>query len=137
MNLMIKIISRFTKIQKLTIILSICIFFLIYSFGKQITNSKRIEKIVNQVTREIKSLQKKMQSKENEEIVIDFEAKNLKEEKSADYSYMENLFNKRLKYLNNKCNLLKNYSRISEGHPSYQYFFYKYDMGICIIAKVT
>ena len=130
MNSLFQKISRFPKIKTFMIILTICSIYLIYSNGKQYTISKLTEKKANQVTPVRKSLQKKMKS------VIDFEAKVSYKEKSDNESYMENLFKERLEHLNIACSLFKNHSRLSSMYPGYQFFFFKYNIAVCLIAKV-
>ena len=136
MNILFPKISRFPKIKTFMIILTICSIYLIYSNGKQNTISKLTEKKANQVTPVKISLQKKMQTKENEETVLDFEAKVSKKEKSDNKSYMENLFKERLEHLNIACSLFKNHKILSLKRHFYNYFFFKYDIAICLIPKV-
>ena len=136
MNSLFIKISRFPKIKTFMIIFTICSIYLIYSNGKQYTISKLTEKKANQVTPVRKSLQKKMKFKENKKTVIDFEAKVSYKEKSDNESYMENLFKERLEHLNIACSLFKNHSRLSSMYPGYQFFFFKYNIAVCLIAKV-
>ena len=133
MNSLFNKFSRLPKITTFMIILTICLIYLKYSTDKQITRPKMTEKKAKQVTPVIEGLQNKVQSKENEVTVLDFEAKVSKKEKSANESYMENLFKKRLEHLNIAC---KNHSRKSLMYQTYKYFFFKYDITICIIPKV-
>ena len=134
MNSLFKKVSRLPIITTLMIILIICLIHLKYSNDKQITLSKMTEKKAKKVNPVKEGLQNKVQSKENEVTVLDFEAKVSKKEKSANESYMKNLFKERLEHLNIACN---NHSRKSLMYRPYKYFFFKYDIALCLIGKVN